>query len=178
MGKLKRSHSVDVDTTSRSSTTSPSTPRSFLCGKRVKCSHTSRTLKTNSKRKPVSMSSAFSWTEETITSRMNLQPIFERKEFDENLPADTQQNGVAKRKHRHILEVARASMNEKNLPNLNWTEAVNTIVYLINWCTSSRVHDVTPTIYPMGGYSTRLPMYIFPKRSSRSSILSQTNVSL
>ena len=55
-----------------------------------------------------------------------------------------QQNGVAERKNRHILEVVRAIMNEKNLPKLYWVEAANTIVYLMNWCTTSGVHDITP----------------------------------
>ena len=55
-----------------------------------------------------------------------------------------QQNGVAERKNRHIVEVARAMMNEKNLPKWYWAEAANTAVYLMNRCTASGVHDVTP----------------------------------
>ena len=39
-----------------------------------------------------------------------------------------QQNGVAERKNRHILEVARAMMNEKHMPKSNWLEAANTVV--------------------------------------------------
>ena len=35
-------------------------------------------------------------------------------------------------------------MNEKHLPKSYWGEAVNTTVYLMNWCTTSRVHDITP----------------------------------
>ena len=71
------------------------------------------------------MSGAFDQTEEMSTSRTNLQPISERKEFDENLLAP-EQNGVAESKIRHILEVARAMMNEKNLPKSYWVEATNT----------------------------------------------------
>ena len=52
--------------------------------------------------------------------------------------------GVAERKNRHILEVARAMMNEKHLPKSYWAEAANTIVYLMNRCTTSGVHNVTP----------------------------------
>ena len=55
-----------------------------------------------------------------------------------------QQNGVAERKNWHIVEVARAMMNEKNLPKWYWAEAANTAVYLMNRCTTSGVHDVTP----------------------------------
>ena len=35
-------------------------------------------------------------------------------------------------------------MNEKNLPKWYWAEAANTTVYLMNRCTTSGVHDVTP----------------------------------
>ena len=35
------------------------------------------------------MLGAFGQTEEKITSQMNLQPISERNEFDENLPTET-----------------------------------------------------------------------------------------
>ena len=34
-------------------------------------------------------------------------------------------------------------MKEKNLPKSYWAKATNTVVYLMNWCTS-RVHDITP----------------------------------
>ena len=55
-----------------------------------------------------------------------------------------QQNGVAERKNRHIVEVARATMNEKNLPKSYWLKAANTTAYLMNRCTTSTLHDVTP----------------------------------
>ena len=35
-------------------------------------------------------------------------------------------------------------MNEKNLPTSYWVEVANTTVYLMNWCTTSGVRDVTP----------------------------------
>ena len=35
-------------------------------------------------------------------------------------------------------------MNEKNLSKSYWAEAVNIVVYLMNRCTTSEVHDVTP----------------------------------
>ena len=55
-----------------------------------------------------------------------------------------QQNGVAERKNWHILEVARAMMNEKHRPKSCWAKAANTTVYLMNRCTTSGVHDITP----------------------------------
>ena len=47
-----------------------------------------------------------------------------------------QQNRVAESKNRHILEVARAMMNEKNLSKSYWYEAANTAIYLMNRCTT------------------------------------------
>ncbi|MDM1593453.1 transposase family protein, partial [Escherichia coli] len=43
-----------------------------------------------------------------------------------------QQNGVAERKNRVICEVARAMLNEKNMPNHFWAEACATAVYVLN----------------------------------------------
>ncbi len=43
-----------------------------------------------------------------------------------------QQNGVVERNNRHILEITRAMLNEKNLPNYFWAETIATIVYITN----------------------------------------------
>ncbi len=53
-----------------------------------------------------------------------------------------QQNGVAERKNRHIVEIARAMLNEKNLPNYFWAEAVTTVMYIMNL--TPTVHGMTP----------------------------------
>ena len=57
-----------------------------------------------------------------------------------------EQNGVAEHKNRNILEVAWVMMNKKNMPKSYWAwaEATNTAVYLMNRCTISGVHEVTP----------------------------------
>jgi transposase InsO family protein len=54
-----------------------------------------------------------------------------------------QQNGVAKRKNRHIVEIARAMLNEKNLPIYFWVEAVAIIVYIMNRTPTTVIHGMT-----------------------------------
>jgi hypothetical protein len=55
-----------------------------------------------------------------------------------------QQNGVAERKNKHIVEIARAMLNEKNLPNYFWAEAITTTMYIMNRTPTATVHDMTP----------------------------------
>ena len=47
-------------------------------------------------------------------------------------PDTPSQNGVAKRKNRHLLEVARSMMFQMDVPKYLWSEAVLTTTYLIN----------------------------------------------
>jgi transposase InsO family protein len=55
-----------------------------------------------------------------------------------------QQNGIVERKNRHITEIARAMLNEKNLPNYFWAEAIATVVYIMNQTPIAAVHGMTP----------------------------------
>jgi len=54
-----------------------------------------------------------------------------------------QQNGIAERKNKHIVEITRAMLNEKNLPNYFWAKAVATTVYIMNRTPTSAVHGMT-----------------------------------
>ena len=43
-----------------------------------------------------------------------------------------QQNGVAERKNRSLIDAARAMLEEKSMPKFYWAEAVRTVVYIQN----------------------------------------------
>ncbi|CAL9003914.1 unnamed protein product, partial [Prunus brigantina] len=59
-------------------------------------------------------------------------------------PYTPQQNGVAERKNRHLLEVVRASLFDAQMPRSFWGEAVCSAVYLINRVPSSVLNFQTP----------------------------------
>ena len=55
-----------------------------------------------------------------------------------------QQNGVAERKNRTIVEMAKSMLHEKGMTHEFWGEAVYTAVYLMNRCPTKAVEDKTP----------------------------------
>ncbi|CAL2267226.1 unnamed protein product [Prunus armeniaca] len=54
-----------------------------------------------------------------------------------------QQNGVAERKHRHLLNVARALLIQAGLPRQFWGDAILASTYLINRTTTPLLHGTT-----------------------------------
>jgi hypothetical protein len=76
---------------------------------------------------------------------MNLAISFQKGIFHQTSCPDTSpQNGVAERKNRHLLEVARSLMFTMNVPKFLWREAVMTATYLINRMPSRVLGMKTP----------------------------------
>lgn len=71
------------------------------------------------------------------------------------------QNGVAERKNRHLLEVARSLMFEMNVPKFFWSEAVKTAAYLINRMPSRVLAHKTPMECLTGANAFTVPPKIF-----------------
>ncbi|KAJ0586507.1 putative RNA-directed DNA polymerase [Helianthus annuus] len=55
-----------------------------------------------------------------------------------------QQNGVAKRKNRTLMELSRSMLNMKKLPNSYWAEAVACTTYILNQTITKTRPNVTP----------------------------------
>ena len=59
-------------------------------------------------------------------------------------PYTPQQNGVAERKNRHLMEVARSMMFHTNVPKRFWGDAVVSACYLINRTPTKILSDLSP----------------------------------
>jgi transposase InsO family protein len=59
-------------------------------------------------------------------------------------PYTPQQNGLAERKHRHIIETTRTLLIANQVPKDFWAEAALTATYLINRMPSSSLQNITP----------------------------------
>jgi hypothetical protein len=73
----------------------------------------------------------------------------------------SEQNGVAERKNRHILEVTRCLLFSMNVPRYLWGEATKTVVYLINRMPLRAVEFHTPLEILTGKNAFKVPTKIF-----------------
>ena len=64
--------------------------------------------------------------------------------YEETIPYCPQQNGVAERSNRTIIEVARSMLYHAHLPLRFWAEAVATAVYIRNRSPTSCIKGATP----------------------------------
>ena len=55
-----------------------------------------------------------------------------------------QQNGVVERKHKHLLETARALYFQSNVPPQFWGECVLCVVYIINRLPLKCLQNISP----------------------------------
>ncbi|WVZ96342.1 hypothetical protein U9M48_041997 [Paspalum notatum var. saurae] len=76
-------------------------------------------------------------------------------------PDTPPQNGVAERKNRHLLEVARSMMYTMNVPKFLWSEAVLTTTYLINRIPSRVLNMKTPHEILFGKNEFIVPLKVF-----------------
>nr|GFC17600.1 retrovirus-related Pol polyprotein from transposon TNT 1-94 [Tanacetum cinerariifolium] len=65
-----------------------------------------------------------------------------KREF--SVPMTPQQNGIAERKNRTLIEAARTMLADSLLPILFWAEAVNTACYVQNKVLVTKPHNKTP----------------------------------
>lgn len=59
-------------------------------------------------------------------------------------PYTPQQNGIAERKNRTIMNMVRTMLKGKNLPKELWGETVSTAAYLLNRCPTKKLEKITP----------------------------------
>ncbi|MCO5571040.1 hypothetical protein L7F22_024771 [Adiantum nelumboides] len=60
------------------------------------------------------------------------------------MPYTPQQNGVAKRKNRSLMEMARCILKAKSLPHKLWMEAVACAAHVLNRCPTRALKTITP----------------------------------
>ncbi|GJU27525.1 retrovirus-related pol polyprotein from transposon TNT 1-94 [Tanacetum coccineum] len=76
------------------------------------------------------------------------------------MPGYSQQNGVAERKNRTLIEAARTMLADSFLPNTFWAEAVSTACYVLNRVLVTKPHNKTP--YELLTGKTPIISYIRP----------------
>ncbi|KAJ0808457.1 putative RNA-directed DNA polymerase [Helianthus annuus] len=81
---------------------------------------------------------------EFISNQMMSFYMEQGTSLETSCPHTPQQNGVVERKHRHLLDTARALMFEASLPKSFWGEYVLNATYIINRLPSKTIEDKTP----------------------------------
>ncbi|KAJ0856487.1 putative RNA-directed DNA polymerase [Helianthus annuus] len=81
---------------------------------------------------------------EFVSNRMHNFYVVQGIILETTCPHTPQQNGVVERKHRHLLQTARALRFEANLPTKFWGECVMTAAYIINHLPSKTIDKKTP----------------------------------
>ncbi|CAN0839525.1 Retrovirus-related Pol polyprotein from transposon TNT 1-94 [Linum grandiflorum] len=65
-------------------------------------------------------------------------------QFQQSCLGVSEQNGLVERKHRHVLDLARALLLESGVPPTFWVETVHTVIHLINRQVSPVLGNETP----------------------------------
>lgn len=81
---------------------------------------------------------------EFVNSSVRTTLNVEHAQHITSVPYTPEQNGVAERSNRTVIESARTILNSSGLPDFLWTEAVNTSVYILNRVSSCRTKEVSP----------------------------------
>ncbi|GAU47995.1 hypothetical protein TSUD_404720 [Trifolium subterraneum] len=77
-------------------------------------------------------------------STMSLNELQSSLEAHEQSPYTPQHNGLAERRNRTLLNMARCMLKGKGLPKNLWGEAVNAAAYVLNRCPTQKKKDNTP----------------------------------
>lgn len=64
--------------------------------------------------------------------------------FRSSCPDHPEQNGIAERKHRHIVETGLALLAQSNIPSSFWVEAFQTAIFLINRLPTHVLNNISP----------------------------------
>ncbi|CAK1597413.1 unnamed protein product [Parnassius mnemosyne] len=78
-----------------------------------------------------------------------------------SVPHTPQQNGVAERKNRTLIEMARCMMRQVGCPPSFWAEAVNTANYIRNRCPTRAINGEIPFTIWKGNKPTVIYMQVF-----------------
>ena len=102
------------------------------------------------------------YTNTTLTQFFNARGIIHETSCV-NTP---QQNGIAERKNRHLLEVTRALLFQHRVPPYFWGDALLTSAHLINFWPSTVLDHQSPsnflrTFYPNHSWASTLPLRVF-----------------